>query len=86
MAREKPQIAFRYPVDVFLEAGKTYHWCTCGRSRSEPFCDGSHEGTGFKPLTYQVKTSKTVFLCQCKYTKNPPICDGSHIILTEENK
>jgi CDGSH-type Zn-finger protein len=74
----KAKIAFKYPIDVFLKAGKEYLWCACGRSKKEPFCDGSHKGTGIKPLRYQVISSKTVFLCQCKQTKNPPICDGSH--------
>ena len=76
---EKPRVASKYPIDVFLEIEKEYLWCSCGRSKNEPFCDGgSHKGTGFKPLKYQVISPKTVFLCQCKQTKNPPICDGSH--------
>lgn len=81
--KKKPQIAFRYPTDVFLEVGKTYYWCACGRSKTEPFCDGSHKGTEILPLSYQVSASKTVYLCQCKYTQNPPICDGSHNNLPE---
>ena len=75
---EKANIARKYPKDVFLESGKDYYWCACGRSKTEPFCDGSHKGTGIQPLVYRVISSKTVFLCQCKQTKNPPICDGSH--------
>ena len=75
---EKPIVAYPYPAEAFLEAGQIYFWCACGRSKTEPFCDDSHEGTGIKPLKYQVLSSKTVFLCQCKRTQNPPICDGSH--------
>ena len=75
---KEPKIASKYPIDVFLEANKVYLWCACGRSKEEPFCDGSHKDTGIKPLEYQVFSSKTVFLCQCKQTENPPICDGSH--------
>ena len=76
---EKPRIASKYPIDVFLEAEKVNLWCACGRSEKEPFCDGSsHKGTGIEPLKHQVLASKTVFLCQCKHTKNPPICDGTH--------
>ena len=26
------------PVDV--QEGKTYYWCSCGRSTKQPFCDG----------------------------------------------
>ena len=69
---------YSYPAEVFLEASRTYLWCSCGKTRTEPFCDGSHKGTGYQPLEYQVISSKTVFLCQCKKTQNPPICDGSH--------
>ena len=76
---EKPKIVSKFPIDVFLEAEKVYLWCACGRSKKEPFCDGSsHKGTGIEPLKYQVLSSKTVFLCQCKHSKNPPICDGTH--------
>ena len=64
--------AAKEPVVVELEAGKEYWWCACGRSASQPFCDGSHEGTGIEP-----KSGKA-WLCQCKRTANPPYCDGSH--------
>ena len=65
-----------YPVDV--EAGKTYYWCACGRSKTQPFCDGSHQGTSFSPLPYKAEKSGTVYFCGCKHSKNPPLCDGSH--------
>lgn len=31
------------PFKMVLEAGKTYHWCLCGRSKSQPLCDGTHK-------------------------------------------
>jgi CDGSH-type Zn-finger protein len=71
------------PAEVFLETGKIYFWCSCGKTKKEPFCDGSHEGTGCQPLKYQVISSKTVFLYQCKKTQNPPICDGSHKFIND---
>ncbi|KAI9142703.1 iron-binding zinc finger CDGSH type-domain-containing protein [Paraphysoderma sedebokerense] len=37
------------PYKVDLEPGKDYWWCSCGRSRNQPFCDGSHKGTAFTP-------------------------------------
>ncbi len=80
----KPVIAARQPVAVQLEAGKTYWWCTCGRSRTQPFCDGSHKGTGFEPLEFTAKESGEAWLCQCKHTGNPPYCDGSHNNLPAE--
>lgn len=73
----KPKVAAGMPVGVDLEPG-TYWWCACGRSKEQPFCDGSHEGTEFEPLKFEVKEKKRYILCQCKHTKNPPFCDGAH--------
>jgi len=64
-----------YPVDV--EAGKTYFWCSCGKSDKQPFCDGSHSGTAFTPVKFDATENKTVFFCGCKQAPNP-VCDGSH--------
>lgn len=63
---------------VAVEAGKTYMWCSCGRSRNQPFCDGSHSGTSFSPIAYEAKESKNVGFCGCKHSGNAPLCDGSH--------
>lgn len=65
-----------YPVDV--TAGKKYFWCACGRSKKQPFCDGSHEGTGITPLAWTAEKDKTVYFCGCKQTANSPLCDGKH--------
>lgn len=72
---ECPQKA-PYPVDV--EQGKTYYWCACGRSKNQPFCDGSHKGTDFTPVAYQAGKSEKVYFCGCKRTANKPLCDGTH--------
>jgi CDGSH-type Zn-finger protein len=61
-----------------VEAGKSYWWCACGRSKSQPFCDGSHKGTGLSPVEYKAKRSRTVYFCGCKQTATPTICDGTH--------
>jgi glutamate synthase domain-containing protein 2/CDGSH-type Zn-finger protein len=66
------------PVAAELEAGVEYHWCRCGRSSSQPFCDGSHRGTDLLPKGFSVDKDGEAFLCQCKQTRNPPYCDGSH--------
>ena len=79
-----PEIADRKPAGVELEAGQGYHWCACGRSRNQPFCDGSHRETGFTPLRFEAEASGRKFLCQCKRTGTPPYCDGSHKDLPEE--
>ena len=72
-----PKIAAKEPAVLELEPG-TYYWCACGRSNKQPFCDGSHQGTEFKPKELKIEEKKKVALCQCKHTGNPPSCDGSH--------
>jgi CDGSH-type Zn-finger protein len=71
-------IAQRAPFPVEVEAGKTYYWCRCGRSKSQPFCDGSHKVTDITPLAWQAPESRKVFFCGCKHTATPPLCDGTH--------
>jgi CDGSH iron-sulfur domain-containing protein 3 len=66
------------PISVEVEEGKSYFWCACGRSATQPFCDGSHKGTGIAPMKYTATASKAVYFCACKATKKPPLCDGSH--------
>jgi len=77
----EPKIAQKSPYAVELEKGKTYHWCSCGQSKNQPFCDGSHKGSGFIPMEFVAKETETAYLCGCKKTKNPPFCDGSHSTL-----
>jgi len=66
------------PFAIEVKAGKIYRWCACGRSDNQPFCDGSHAGTGIRPLTYVAEQDGTVRFCGCKQTRHPPLCDGSH--------
>ena len=68
------------PIGVNVIEGKSYFWCSCGKSLKQPFCDGSHKGTKFNPLVYKADQSKKVFFCTCKKTNDPPMCDGSHNI------
>jgi len=75
---EEAKIAQKAPYAVNVEKGKTYYWCACGVSQKQPFCDGSHKGTSFKPVAFAAEETKQVFFCGCKRTKNPPLCDGSH--------
>jgi CDGSH-type Zn-finger protein len=75
---EQPAIGGRAPLPVEVTAGEEYWWCACGRSQSQPFCDGSHESTSFEPRQFIAPESKRVFFCTCKRTKTMPLCDGSH--------
>lgn len=74
----EPVIAQKGPYPVQVEATKTYYWCACGRSKNQPFCDGSHKGTEFTPVKYEASESKTVYFCGCKHSSNKPLCDGTH--------
>lgn len=75
---KNPIIADNKPVKVNLSKGQEYHFCTCGRSNSQPFCDGSHVGTGFTPRVIVSDEDGDAFLCACKHSRNKPYCDGSH--------
>jgi CDGSH-type Zn-finger protein len=73
----KPKIAQKQPYVLEIEPG-TYSWCRCGRSKNQPFCDGSHQGTDFSPITVEIKEKKKVAWCGCKHSDNKPYCDGTH--------
>ena len=74
----QPVIAQKSPMPVVVEAGKTYFWCSCGQSKGQPFCDGSHKGSEFAPKRYTAEKDGTVYFCACKHSGNGPLCDGSH--------
>jgi CDGSH iron-sulfur domain-containing protein 3 len=74
----EPVIAQKSPFAVTVEAGKSYWWCSCGKSASQPFCDGSHKGTGFAPVEYKAEQDGTAYFCGCKHSSNGVLCDGSH--------
>ena len=75
---ETPEIGGRKPLPINVEAGKSYWWCACGKSASQPFCDGSHKGSEFAPTQYKADESKTVYFCGCKQSKNGALCDATH--------
>ena len=73
-----PEIGGPRPIPVSVEAGKSYWWCACGRSKTQPFCDGSHKGSVFTPVEFKAEKTEEVKFCACKRTGNRPRCDGSH--------
>lgn len=81
---EKPIVAAKSPKGVDVEKGETYYWCRCGRSKDQPFCDGSHKGTGITPLEWTAGKDEEVYFCRCKGTSDQPLCDGTHARLDVE--
>lgn len=82
----KPVIASDRPFAVDVEQGKNYMWCTCGKSKTQPWCDGAHSGTDFVPLPYKATETKTVYLCGCKQTSHAPLCDGAHQSINDSGR
>jgi len=80
-----PVIADNQPKKVTLSQNKDYYFCVCGRSKKQPFCDGSHAGTPFSPQAFTAEKDGEAWLCVCKHTGNPPYCDGSHKQFASEN-
>lgn len=74
----EPDIGGRAPIAIDVEAGKSYWWCACGRSKTQPFCDGSHKGSEFTPVEYIPEKTGKAFFCTCKRSAKKPLCDGSH--------
>jgi CDGSH iron-sulfur domain-containing protein 3 len=67
------------PFAVAVEAGKDYWWCSCGQSKNQPFCDGTHKAAAqFTPVKYTATETRTAYFCGCKASGNKPLCDGTH--------
>lgn len=73
-------IAQKKPYVVEETPGKRA-WCACGLSAKQPYCDGSHKTTEFKPIIVTIEKAGKVFWCGCKHSANAPYCDGTHSTL-----
>lgn len=72
-----PIVFQKSPIVQKVNPG-TYWWCACGRSATQPFCDGAHKGTGLGPIKQEIAEAKQVAWCACKHSAQKPFCDGSH--------
>lgn len=74
----EPDFVQPAPYGVDLEPGKDYWFCSCGKSKNQPFCDGSHKESGMTPIKFSVEEKKKYWLCGCKVSDSLPFCDGTH--------
>lgn len=65
------------PYKLEMKPG-TYFWCACGRSAGQPFCDGSHKGTGLTPHKVEISEARMVAFCGCRHSATGAMCDGTH--------
>ena len=73
----EPIVAQKSPYVLDLKPG-VYAWCACGGSKNQPYCDGSHKGTGFSPKRVEITTEGKVAWCGCRQSSTKPYCDGTH--------
>lgn len=73
-----PVIAQKGPCPIEEPGPGVRYWCACGLSACQPFCDGSHGGTGIRPVRVELTQAGRVLYCGCKATRQPPRCDGTH--------
>ena len=71
------------PYGEQVESGETYFWCACGQSARQPYCDGSHKGSGISPKVVTYEKDTTLHACGCQQSKNRPLCDGTHKSINE---
>ncbi len=74
----EPKIAQKCAIPVQVTEGQTYYWCSCGLSKKQPFCDGGHKETEFRPIAFKATETKIIHFCGCKHSKKGVLCDGSH--------
>merc|ERR1712137_911845 len=45
---QKGKIYDKKPFKFMCQKGKSYFWCSCGHSKNQPFCDGTHKSPFLK--------------------------------------
>ena len=80
---KEAKIAATKPAQIELKKGERYFFCACGLSGQQPFCDGSHAGSGFSPLPFIAEKDGPAWLCTCKRSAKQPFCDGTHKTLQD---
>lgn len=72
-----------YPKQPYViqESAGTKFYCVCGLSDNQPYCDGSHKGTGCAPMKVEIEADRRCAYCGCRQSKELPFCDGSHSYL-----
>ncbi len=83
--KDDPEMPKRGPFVVNVQAGKTYLWCSCGRSKNQPWCDNSHAGSKFLPIEFTAPIDGEFHMCGCKQSNNKPFCYGICRGHTNEN-
>ena len=68
----KGQRAGESAIVVEVEQGKSYYWCSCGKSFKQPFCDGSNKGTEFNPFVFKAELTKKMFFALVNKLINNP--------------
>ncbi len=66
------------PFMIEVKKGEKKAFCACGLSKTGPYCDGSHKGTGKAPYVLTFDEDKTIYACGCQKSSNRPFCDGTH--------
>ena len=74
---DKPVIVQKASLKMVMEPG-TYWYCACGRSKNQPFCDGSHKVTNITPKKVVIEKTQLVSWCMCRHSEKGHICDNKH--------
>ena len=66
------------PMVVKVPAGR-HAICACGKTKTAPFCDASHRGSGMSPVLLEAgPEGRNVAWCLCRTSGAMPFCNGNH--------